>query len=289
METQEIDLELAKGQMSFALDEIPLDEQEEESLLISTEKLIKPQNNDWIKQEVLFVIVRVQNLHLSNDLPSLKICGKKMIDWVRMAGAECEQQIIEDSQDVLGQVRQIETDKKYIAVFYSDTPLLNKSSFYRIMNYFSSKNVNFLQLTRGYVVKTDFLKSNVNFMQSAKKEFEVEGLIQADSAKVISYMQNFINEKILTFHENNDVVIFGKGTVFIDADVEIESGVIIEPNNIIQGESIISKGTILQSGNIIKNSIISNNCVISSSFIEKSKISQGKEIKPFSKIIESEI
>lgn len=289
METRELEIEIAQGQMSFILDDFDVNEKEEESKILSKSSLIKPKNHEWIKNEVLYVVVKAQNRFLSNDLPSLKLCGKKMIDWVRLAGADCEQIIIDDCEDILGRVRNIETDKSYIAVFYSDTPLFNKGAFYRIMDYFSSKTINFLRLSRGYIVKTDFLKNTPHFMQGETSGLEVDGLMQADSAKTISYMQNLLNNKILSFHENNGVVIFGKSTVFIDADVEIENGVLIEPNNIIQGESVIASGTTLMSGNIIKNSIISNNCIIASSYIEKSKISQGKIVEPYSKIIEQEI
>jgi len=288
METKELELEIAKGQMSFMFDGLSLNEQEESSV-ISNEKLLKPQNHEWIKNEVLFVVVKAQNRFLSNDLPSLKLCGKKMIDWVRLAGGECEQCVIDDCEDIIEKIKEINTDKKFIAVFYSDTPLFNKLSFNRIMDYVSSKNINYLKLVRGFVGKTEFIKNSTLLVQGAISDIESESLMQADSANVISQMQNLINSKILAFHENNGVVIFGKNTVFIDADVEIENGVVVEPNNIIQGESVIAGGTILASGNIIKNSIISNNCRIYASYIERSKIGQGKEIKPFSKIIEEEI
>ncbi len=289
METKEIELEVAKGQMSFALDEMNFDQTMEEGVSIQTEKLLKSQNHEWIKEETLFVVVRTQNHKISNDLPSLKLCGKKMIEWVRLAGVGCEQVVIEDEEDIFERVSQIQTEKKYIAIFYSDTPLLNRGLFYKIMSVFSAKNVNYLRLSRGFIVKRDFLLSRPYFMQSAVVGYESEGLMQADSAKAIAHMQRVLNERILAFHEANGVIIYGKNTVYIDADVEIEAGVIIEPNNIIQGETVVSGGTTLTSGNIIKNSIISNNCTISASYIEKSKISQGKEIKPFSKIIEEEI
>lgn len=289
MITAEIELEPVKGQLSFDLDNFNIDEVEEKSISLQSEKLLKSLSHDWIAEEVLFVVVRAQNTKLSNDLPSLKLCGKKMIEWVRLAGSDCQQVIIDDCEDLMERIRQIETDKKYIAVFYSDTPLFNKGSYYRIMDYFSSKNINFLQLSRGFIAKTEFVKSRPIFMQGVTGDIEKEYLMRAENAKVVSFMQNLINNKILSFHENNGVIIFGKNTVFIDADVEIESGVLIEPNNIIQGESVIAGGTILRSGNIIKNSIISNNCMIESSYIEKSKISQGSRIKPYSKIIEQEI
>ncbi len=289
METKELEFEIAKGQMSFALDEMNFDQSLEDGVSIQTEKLLKSQNHEWIKEETLFVVVRAQDKKLSNDLPSLKLCGKKMIEWVRLAGVDCEQVVIDDEEDIFERISQIQTEKQYIAIFYSDTPLLSRGLFYKIMSNFSAKNVNYLRLSRGFIVKREFLLSRPYFMQSAVVGFDSEGLVRADNAKAISQMQKILNERILAFHEANGVIIYGKNTVFIDADVEIEAGVIIEPNNIIQGETVVSGGTILASGNIIKNSIISHNCTISASYIEKSKISQGKEIKPFSKIIEEEI
>lgn len=288
METKELDFEIAKGQIAFSFDDIKIEENEEESSLILPEKLKKAENNEWIAEEVLFVVVKAQNKFLSNDLPSLNLCGKKMLDWVRIAGGACKQAVIEDCEDIMGSVRQIQTDKKYIAVFYSDTPLFHNGAFCRIMNYFSSKNANYLQLKRGFVVKTEFLKNCSVFMQGSAEKKEEDALLQATTPQIISFMHKFINERILAYHENNGVTILGRETVFIDADVEIENGVVIYPNNVVKGESIIAGGTVLLSGNVIENSIISNNCIISASYIDKSKISQGKELKA-EKIIEKEI
>ncbi len=282
METKEFEIELANGQMSF-------DFEEEEKGTIPAEKLIKSQNFNWIGEETLFVVVRTQNKNLSNDLPSLKLCGKKMIDWVRLAGCSCQQIVVDDEEDIFESIKSFQTDKKYIAIFYSDTPLLSRNLFYNIMNYFSSKNINYLKLSRGYIAKAEFLNSRPYLMQNVAVGFDDEGLTVADSAKTISNMNEILQRRILAFHEANGVIIYGKNTVFIDADAEIESGVVIYPNNVIKGESIISAGTILECGNVIKNSIISNNCQIENSYIEKSKISQGKSIKAFSKIIEEEI
>lgn len=282
MEIKEFELEIANGQMSF-------DFEEEEMGTIPAEKLIKSQNFTWIGEETLFVVVRTQNKALSNDLPSLKLCGKKMIDWVRLAGSSCQQIVVDDGEDVFERIKDFQTDKKYIAIFYSDTPLLSKNLFYKIMNYFSSKNINYLKLARGYVAKAEFINSCPNLMQNSAVGFEDEGLSVADNAKTISQMNEILQHRILAFHQANGVIIYGKNTIFIDADAEIEAGVVIYPNNIIKGESIISSGTILESGNVIKNSIISSNCQIENSYIEKSKISQGKTIKAFSKIIEEEV
>ena len=287
MEKFENDILVAENQISFDLDEF--ENQEKEDSISLSESVIKPLNNEWINEEVLFVVVNTNNTEVFDKLSSLDICGKKMIDWVLIAGHGCKQLVIEDCEDVLARVKSIQTDKNFIAIFYSDTPLFDKSAFYRIMNYFVSKSRNFLALKRGFVVRTDFLRNNSIFMQGNISDIESEALTIVDSSKKLSYVYRCLNDKILSFHAKNGVTLFGTNTIFIDADVEIDSKVVIYPNNIIKGESIISSGTILESGNYIQNSIISNNCQISGARIENSKIGEGKRIGAGSQIVSEEI
>lgn len=281
------DVLVLENQISFDFDEIELEEKEES--LVLNETALKPQNFEWVKDDVLFVVVKAYNDEVFDNLPTLNLCGKQMIDWVLLAGYGCQQVVIEDCEDILAKVKSIRTDKKIIAIFYSDTPLLDKSSFYKIMDQFVCKSRNFLALKRGYIVRTDFLRNNSTFMQGNIFDIENEALTICDSSKALSEIYKSLNNKILSFHIKNGVTMFGMNTIFIDADVEIDSKVIIYPNNIIKGESIISSGTILESGNYIDNSIISNDCVILGAHIENSKISAGKKITAGSLIQNQEI
>ena len=274
---------VAENQISMDFDSLLT--QEESIVLPNT--LIKPVNTDWIKDEVLFVVVRAYHDEIVKNMPDLLLCGKTLLDWVLNAGSGCERKVIEDCEDIMARVRSISTSKQIIAVFYSDTPLFDKASFNHFCNYFSSRNMNFLKLSRGFIVKTDFLKSNVAIAQGASA-LDDKSLMVADSSKTLNLMSSILYNKILNYHIKNGVIIYGQNTVFIDADVEIESGVIIYPNNILMGESIIAGDVVLESGNVIKNSIISNNVTIKSSYIENSKISQGEVIEPYSRIIGEE-
>ncbi len=276
MDDKDLGVEVLENQISFDLDNLGLSEKEE-SLSI-TETLIKPQNHEWIKDEVLFVVVKT-------DKYNMNLCGKMMIEWVKLAGSNCEQIIIDDCDDVMERVKCINTNKKIIAVFYSDTPLLDKSQFVRIVEFFAAKCMNLLLLNRGFVVKNDFLKYNPNVAQSSSSEDERTNLLICNNSQAITFAGEQLYNRIREYHIKNGVTIFGKNTVFIDADVEIDSGVIIFPNNVIQGESIISSGTILESGNIIKNSIISNNCHICGSYIEDSKILDNVNLEYGNKVI----
>lgn len=286
MGKEDIEIMVAENQMSFDFSQIENEEKEESAIF--TQTFIKAKNYDWIKDEVLFVAVKANHYDIAKDFSNLNLCGKKMLDWVLMAGSDCESKIINDSDDIFASIRSLATSKPIIAVFYSDTPLLDKITFNKICDYFSSRNMNFLQLSRGFVIKTEYIKNNRYFAQGVNL-YEDKNLLVADSAKMISQISNLLYNKITAFHQKNGVVIYGQNTVFIDADVEIEGGVIIYPNNVIQGQSIIGQGVILQSGNIIKDSIITSGCTLNACFVENSKITSTSAIEPFSKIINEEI
>ena len=285
MEREDIDLLVSENQIKIDFDSLTSANEEEESAIIPS-ALIKAVNYDWIKDEVLFVVVKAYHSFVK-DLPNVELCGKRLLDWVLNAGSGCETRIIEDCEDIIGRVRNITTNKNIIAVFYSDTPLLDKGTFNKFCEYFSSHNMNFLRLSRGFIVKTEFLKNNFTLAQGAS-ELDDKNLLVADSAKVLNLMSNSLYNRILNYHIKNGVIIYGQNTVFIDGDVEIEGGVIIYPNNVIKGQSIIGENAVIESGNVIKNSIISNDAVVRGSYIENSKISAGASIEPFSKIIGQE-
>lgn len=287
MEIYENDVLVAENQLSFDIDELELDEMEES--LVLTEEAIATQTLEWTPDEVLFVVVKTYNDEVFENLPSLNLFGKQMIDWVLLAGSGCERMVIDDCEDIMARVKSICTNKKYVAVFYSDTPLLDKGAFYRIIEQFVLKSRNFLSLKRGFIVRTDYLRNNSTFMQGNIFDIESEALTICDNAKSLSKIYKTLKNRILAFHIRNGVTMFGENTICIDADVEIDSKVIIYPNNVIKGESIISSGTILESGNYIDNSIISNDCLIINSHIENSKISSGKKINAGSVIKNQEI
>lgn len=287
METLELDVEVAKNQMTFDFDSIVDEEKEESSVFTNT--LIKSVNHEYIANEVLFVVVKAYNEELVKNLPCHILCGKKMIDWVLMAGNGCEQRVVDDCEDIVERIKNINTDKNYIAVFYSDTPLFDKCAFNKVMDYFSSNGMNFLKLSRGFIAKTEYLKNLNLIYQSTTGAYEEKALLQVNTAKKINIVSSLLYNKILNYHINNGVIIHGQNSVFIDADVEIESGVVIYPNNVIEGQSVIASGAVLQCGNIIKDSIISNNSVVSASYIERSKIGQGVTVAPFSKILNEEV
>ena len=120
-------------------------------------------------------------------------------------------------------------------------------------------------------------------MSSAVTDFDKEDFCVVDDEEKVSLAFDILNERILSFHKQNGVVVLGES--FIDADVEIEEGAVIYPNNVIKGQSYIGKNVVLESGNQIEDSIICDDCVLKMSYVQNSKIEQGKTVGPFAKVI----
>ena len=275
METMELDKEIDKNQISFDfLKDVP-----------DTQTLLKSQNNDWVAKETLVVVIKAADGISAN----FDICGKKMIDWVLMSTSSCHQQVIDEPEDILEAVKPLADGYDFVAVLYSDTPLLKRETFLEVMNYFSMQRLNVLQLSRGYVFRSEYLQNAKMLMSSSITPFGSDDFKRIDNAEKLSYAFGVLNKRILDYHKQNGVVLFGENTIFIDADVEIEEGSVIYPNNIIKGESYIGKNVILESGNYIFDTIVCDGAFVCQSYLEKSKIEPNKVVGPFEKILNQKV
>jgi len=267
----ELDKEIDENQISFDfLKEMP-----------DTQTLLKSQNNDWVAKETLVVVLKANDGVSAN----FDLCGKKMLDWVLMSTSSCHQYVMDEPEDVLEAVKPLTEGYDFVAVLYSDTPLLKRETFLEVMNYFSTQRLNVMQLSRGYVFRSEYLQNAKMLMSSGITPFGTDDFKRIDNAEKLSYAFSILNKRILNYHKQNGVVLFGEDTIFIDADVEIEDGSVIYPNNIIKGESYIGKNVILESGNYIFDTIVCDGAFVCQSYLEKSKIEQNKVVGPFDKII----
>lgn len=271
------------------LEEVKIEENQ-----ISFDFLNEPQkvveqveNFDWVAQETLVLIVKENGFVSSN----FDLCGKKLVDWVALATSGCQQKFIEsvEEENLLDSIRDYAEGYNFVAVLYSDAPLLKKETFLDIMNYFSKNRMNVMKLKRGYVFKSEFLKTAKVLLSSTIENFGEEDFVVLDSAEKVSFAFKLLNNRILGYHKANGVVLLGENTIFIDADVEIEAGTVIYPNNVIKGESYIGKNVILESGNYIFDTIVCDEAFVCQSYLEKSKVEQGKVVGPFERLINQKI
>lgn len=254
---------------------------------IETTPVEQAQNFDWVAEETLVILVRSRG-EISADFD---LCGKKMIDWVALATSGCKQKTINepDEENLLEEINRISEGYRFVAVFFSDTPLLKKSTFLEIMEYFSKRKMNVLKLSRGYVFKKEYLEVSKAILSSTIELFGEEDFMIVDNAKMLNYAFKVLNDRILSYHKKNGVILFGENTIFIDADVEIESGAVVYPNNIIKGETYIGHSVILESGNYILDTIVCDEAFVCQSYIEKSKIEKGKVVGPFARLVSQKV
>ncbi len=268
-------------------------EVEEKSIEVDLDDVVQKVNNtepevlhasfEWVKEETLVLIVKVRNDKF--DYCNFDLCGKKMVDWVKLATSICTQKVLESESLILEYLKKFAGEYKHIAVLYSDTPLLQKTTFLEIMKYFSAKKMNFLRLQRGFVINSDFVENYENILSTPFVDFGTDDFYVVNSASRLAYAFKVLNKRILNFHKSQGVVIFSENTTFIEADVQIEEGVVIYPNNIIKGESYIGKNVVLESGNYISDTIVLNDACIMQSYLEKSKVPEGKTVGPYKKLI----
>lgn len=283
MEKEE--LMVCENQIGFDFDLLEETEEEEKSTILP-EGFVISKNHDYVDEEVLFVVAKAENS--LGKAYERELCGKSVIEWVRIAGGGCEQMEIADNGNLIEVIKSIKTDKKYIAIFYADTPLVSKGLFHKIMDYFCKNGMNALALPRGYVFKKDYIVTMDRLVSTCPMDFDELAFTVVDNTKNIAKISKLLYDKIRAYHIRNGVIMYGNATIFIDADVEIEPGAVIYQNNILRGQSYIGKNAVLEPNNIISDSIIADNSVVISSYIEKSKVTTGKSVGPFEKLIGSE-
>lgn len=229
----------------------------EEETSFFRENILAPKNYGWVEDEVIALIFKA-------DKHNFDLCGKTMTDWVRLACVRMQDKVLDEpkEEDFLSTVKNNADGKRIALVLYSDTPLLSQQTILNVLDYFSSHDMNALTLPRGYIFKVEYLKTALEIVSTARKNFAPEEFRIISSAEDISDACEIMWNKIRAFHKQSGVILKGEQTIFIDADVHIESGVIIEPNNMIKGQSVIEENVVLKSGNYIEDTIVKAGSVL---------------------------
>lgn len=250
-----------------------------------TQTLVSTESQEWVKEETLVVVIKVHSEDIAS-LADFDICGKKMFEWVLLATSPCQQQVLSSDEDLFTKLALLAKDFNYVAVFYSDTPLLKKSTFLEIMKYFSYRKMNFLPLKRGFVIKAEYLQNFDEPLASSPVEFGTEDFLIVKNSKDLSIVYKKLSDQIKEYHKSQGVILLGEDSIYIDADVQIESGVVIYSNNTIKGKTYIGKNVVLDSGNIIVDSIICDKAKVCKSYLNNAKVEEGKKVY-FEKIVNS--
>ncbi|MBR1925472.1 MAG: hypothetical protein IJ837_01290 [Clostridia bacterium] len=252
------------------------------------ETLIQKIELEPVDKDVHIIILKIHNPALLTDEKSynLNLMGKKMIDWVKLAFSGNITEIETDMKsDIISTIKPHLTENKYTAIFYADTPLLDRKTFLNIMDYMQIKRFEALKLERGYVFLTDYLKNSEHLQSINSCDLFKENFLTVFNMNQLELANQILKNKIISSHQQKGVLIVDKNSTYIESDVKIGKNVIIYPNNAIMGESEIGDNVVIEPFCTIKSSKIHKNSVLKNCYIENSEIKEKSNIKPFSYIL----
>lgn len=238
------------------------------------------------KNDVQVILMCVNNDYFKCEKSyELKLLGKSMKDWLMNAvkdfPVKCVEMHFQD--DFMPIVKQnINLEKKYTLVLFSDAPLVRTSTINQVLEYFIIKDLSVLKLTRGYMFKTDYLNTIDKLYNPQMQYFEEEDFITAYNLKQFALIGDILKSRIISYHQKNGVIIYDPVNTIIDANVSIEEGVKIYSGNKILGGSVIEKDVVLSFNNVIDNAVIMANSFIASSIVKNSIIGKNCTLENFS-------
>lgn len=257
-----------------------IEKENEEKLENIGDTLLQKLNLENSYNDFLVLILNVKYKH---DFANLDMYGLKGIDYIKNAVSFCEYKIIDYdlNDDIIKFIKQNASDKKFVAVLFSDTPLVKKQTFMEILDYFMFKKLVALKFNRGFVFETEYLKSVEKIYNPQVQNFSEEDFIKVCDEKSFAYSLDVLKNRILTYHLNRGVIIENLQSTFIDALVNIDSGVIIKPNSFILGKTVIKNNVKILENSYIKNAVIEENSTIQNSIIENSAILKNCKVTDF--------
>ena len=257
--------------------------------LLDVETLLKKAKTQ-VDDDVAVIILKINNPALLTECKSydVSVFGKTLAQWTALAFNECPitEVVCSMSDDIISVIRPHLSDKKWTAVFYADTPLLQRKTFLNVLDWAIAKHLNVLKLDRGYVFDTEFIKQADKIYSSTEThDFGKEDFFCVFNQRQLATATTILQKRITDFHMQNGVQFINPESTFIDADVSIGKNVIVYPNNFLQGKTVIEDNVVLMPNNVIKNSKISSNNKLCNCVIEDSNIKPNSTIPPFSWVV----
>lgn len=228
--------------------------------------------------DVCAVILKVNNKKFNTSVKSynIKLFGKTMTEWVANSvyDATIRYAEVDFNDDFLPAVKRVcDAGCKYTFVLFSDTPLFERKNYLQILDYFKTKNLSVLKLTRGYVFETEYL-TKIDSLLSPQTQYFEEDFMTCYNLKQTSIIADVLKNRILTYFMNNGVLINDVTGVSVDADCQIDADCCLHTNVQINGDTILENNVQVLSNSTITNSVICQNskicgCVIQNSFVGK--------------------
>lgn len=235
-----------------------------------------------MKKDICGIILKVSYPSMG-DTSKIEVLDKTMLEWVKFALGEhfIAEIDFSDAIPLPELIRPHLNDSEYTVVLFSDTPLITKKTILEAVYELDSCRENVLKMTRGYVFKTEFLKTAEKVYADNHKFFDEEDFITAFSFKQVAMITDVLKNRILSYHMSEGVQIIDPSSTYIGCEVIIGKECVIYPNNILKGKTVIGDGVKILSGNTIENCIIDQGCEIQNSVLKDSIIGNNSNIGPY--------
>ena len=228
------------------------------------------------------IVLLVENARF-HEAYELKLLGKPMKEWVKAAVKNFESRFvaINEKDNPFEAIKPFVRDEDYTIVLFSDTPCLTENAVLEVLDYTTTKNLDYCKLPRGFIINTQNFK-NGNIQTTAEPNFiEKDNFFMFFDAMTLATCESILKERILEKHLKNKVIIHDPNSTYIEDLVEIAPLTEIYPNNSLRGETAIKEKVILFENNIIINSTILKNCKITSSYLKNVTVNENSNIGPF--------
>lgn len=257
------------------------------NFVLSTDILTEFELEKSTTYNVRAIVLLVENKRFK-EAYNMLLLGKPMKEWVANAVKNFENRYVSlnECDNPLEIIKPFIRDEDYTIVLFSDTPTLTENALLEVLDYATTKNLDFCKLPRGFILKSqNFKQGKVEY--SAEPNFiNKEDYYTFFDAKTLSNCKQILKERILEHHLKNKVIIHDKSTTYIECDVEISPYVEIFPNNSLRGNTSICENVILYENNIIVNSQIEKNNTLICSYLENIKLAENSNLRPFSALKE---
>ncbi len=246
--------------------------EKEESAMTKMLKALKIDDD----KDIMILIVKTK---MSDKV----VCGKPIIDYVRLA-AENYDCIEVEEMDPLNLAKNYAKPGKSVVIIYGDTPLLKGGTLKDIIDFFKMKELEVMQLVRGWVFGAKYLATTHKMIAPQLYYFGENDFLEVNSAENLANAGKEMRKRINNYFFDIGVTFENISSVYIEADVEIEENVHIGAGVSIKGNSVIKKGAEIKNNAVIEDSVIFEDAVVDGARVYNSIVMQRVNVEPFSVI-----
>lgn len=217
----------------------------------------------------------------------VNLLGASMYNWVIRA-CPTKPALVNYHQDadLLQIIKPALKNAEWTLVLFSDTPLITSSGVKQILDFAINKDLSVCKLERGYVFKTEYIKSALNLYAVNTYDVCANELFVVDNTDKLVRAQKVLKDRIIKYHINSGVNVISPEDAYIECSVSIEPGVTIEPFVKLEGTTTIGANSKICSNAVIVDSkidehvIVKNNSnVISSALLDNSIVGNNCTIQ----------